>query len=249
MSKVITIDINQQLIDFCKDQSLNITALRGALSSSKTGTPVTWFTLDTNKLRPGYPEQIQYEQAFNVYNSIEPKIIPGGEITASKNLNAKLGDKFVIEKVAGAIDFNKDAQPSSVPMAIQITNLVTGGPEQAGLSSQDNRPIAAFKSYPHVSIFLEPIDQVTLVFAPKKYVNGTAIMSAKVPGVTIDLTQHQQVDVTYDIDNGAWVSTNPSTTPAQILQSIPAESDLQPYVLPQYSQGKLQQLIQDGFEI
>ncbi|CNE13546.1 hypothetical protein QVN42_06675 [Yersinia nurmii] len=235
MSKQIVIKVSKDFSDFCKSNNFSLAAFRGASASNTNGVPVVWFNVDNTNIVPNNPINVNFDPAYQVYDSLVNAVIPDGRITVGQSMSARLSDSF------GIVDKQLTKLPDGgIPTGIRIINKTTGVNIVAGLAGDNGVPIAAFVCNPNVNLFLEPLQTVTISLIGAAFGVGTAIVKATGPSVLLDLTSNDVANIEYNVLMGAWELSVGS--PSVPLTQIPAETIMQPFVLPGMNSAKLEQL-------
>ncbi|ANI31472.1 hypothetical protein PL78_16800 [Yersinia entomophaga] len=235
MPKQILIKVSQEFSDFCKSNNFSLAAFRGASASNTNGVPVVWFNVANTNIVPNNPINVTFDPSYQVYDSLVDQVIPDGSVTVGQSMSAKLSDSFGIvakqlTKLSGG----------GIPTGIRIINQTPGVNIVAGLAGDNGVPIAAFVCNPNVNLFLEPLQTVTISLIGSAFGVGTAIVKATGPSVLLDLTSNNVANIEYNVLMGEWdLSVGSPTVP---LTQIPADTAMQPFVLPGMNSVKLKQL-------
>jgi hypothetical protein len=208
----ILISLNEKTIDALSRSGYSLYAFHVVACSDKAGLPLVWFKQATFSSTIS----LKWKDNYEAYTS-SSKLNAGNPIRVGFTVPIQLGQLLKVRD--GGIG---DVTPGKIETGISILN--TSKTEfVCGTSSTISNPagqMCALPLYGGTMQIIAPLAQVFLMFTQQRYEPDTAVEVSTGPGMTVQVSDSETRDVTFDINKG-WCWGNFAWG-----REIPANSDI-----------------------
>ncbi|HAT12397.1 MAG TPA: hypothetical protein DCS91_01240 [Microcoleaceae bacterium UBA11344] len=218
MNYTVTIQMNQETINYLKDNTYTLYGFKGVVSSNPKAKPSTWFTLEPGTAEFGTVTNIAWTSPLYI-GKCKLRTSSGGQIVTAKSpWPSSPGQSVGLGKAYAYEENGWDLDPKNGPSdAFEIRNHVKIGISNYYVGSTlvatgDESPIIVVDALCDGGATFTPIETVAFILAQKKYDAGTLIVEAFSGGSLVTFVgAANQATITYDLHGEGW---KPVTVPS-----------------------------------
>lgn len=191
----VTITMSASTVTNLINGNFNLYGFKAVQTTQSGGAPLVWF----KTLNYSTTTAVSWQEQYQAYTS-NSSIIANGQIIASNSNNINLGQTMNVA-TGGIGTVVNDGTDLAISILNQTTTQYTCGISQTATDGSMN-PLCAFPLYGGNMDVMAPIEKILLMFSSNQINTGTVIQKAYSPGIFIDLTANNNVNVAYDLNTG-----------------------------------------------